>query len=360
MRITKQDFYDEFKCIADKCPMTCCSGWQIVVDEKSLERFKEYKGVLAERVNSSIDWEEGTIFQQDNRDCAFLNKSGLCDLISAEGDGILCDTCRLYPRHVEEFEDLREWSMSLSCPEIARIFLAKEDTIKLVNEDNDEPDPLEDDFEDFDFILFDNLLSSRDVMFSILGNKKLKISERAGLVLEFSKRLQEFYDSGDYFFMEDAIEDFSNEEFLLQNASEYELVFSRMVDDNFEILEELEQLGDDWDDILALIESYPDNAIHEDFIEGVSKERHLKMLENLFNALLFTYYLGSIYNGMIYGYTKMSLFGVIIIDALALSKSKKLKRKITIGEYEEILYKYSRETEHSDDNIGALLEYFDL
>lgn len=360
MRITKQDFYDEFKCIADKCPMTCCSGWQIVVDEKSLERFEKYDGVLKDRVKNSIDWVEETIIQKDNKDCAFLNQNGLCDLITAEGDDILCDTCRLYPRHVEEFEDLREWSMSLSCPEIARIFLDKENTISLVSEDNDEPDPLEDDFEDFDFILFSKLEDSRDVMFKIFGNASLKISERAGLVLEMAKRLQEFYDSGDYFFMDDVIEDFSDEAFLTENAAKYNLTFEKMVNDHFEILEELEKLSEDWDDTLALIEKYPDNALHEDFIEGVSEARHLKILENLFNALIYTYYLGSIYNGMIYGYTKMSLFGAIMIDALALSKASASNRKITLSEYAEILYKYSRETEHSDDNIGALLDYFDL
>jgi len=359
MRIVKQKFFDEFACAADKCQDTCCKGWEICIDDDTASFYRGYKGKLKEIIDNSVDFDESIIKYNEDGRCCLLRDDGLCTLVREIGEEALCDTCHMYPRHVEEYEDVREWSLAISCPVAAHMILTSEDNEYIITE-NDNEDPLEDDFEDFDFILFDNLLSSRDVMFSILGNKKLKISERAGLVLEFSKRLQEFYDSGDYFFMEDAIEDFSSEEFLLQNASEYELVFSKMVNDNFEILEELEQLGDDWDDILALIESYPDNAVHEDFIEGVSKERHLKMLENLFNALLFTYYLGSIYNGMIYGYTKMSLFGVIIIDALALSKSKKLKRKITIGEYEEILYKYSRETEHSDDNIGTLLEYFDL
>lgn len=359
MRTTKQDFYDEFKCIADKCPMTCCSGWQIVVDELSLDRFQKYNGPIENRIKTSIDWEEGTIHQYENRDCAFLNKNGLCDLITAEGDSILCDTCRLYPRHVEEFEDLREWSMSLSCPEVARIFLNKSSVINLVHEDDDEPDPLEEDFEDFDFILFSKLQDSRDVMFKIISNSSLTISERAGLVLELSKRLQEFYDSGDYFFMDDCLEDFSNEQFLHDNAAEYDLTFSGVIDHHFEILEELETLCEDWEDTLALIEFY-NNAKHENFIEGISEDHHQKILENLFNALLYTYYLGSIYNGMIYAYTKMSLFAVITVDSLALSLSNKLGRKITLDEYSEVLYKYSRETEHSDDNICAMLEYFDL
>lgn len=31
------DYYKKFRCIADKCPDTCCSDWQIVIDDESLE-----------------------------------------------------------------------------------------------------------------------------------------------------------------------------------------------------------------------------------------------------------------------------------------------------------------------------------
>ncbi|WP_363315235.1 flagellin lysine-N-methylase [uncultured Clostridium sp.] len=67
-----------------------------------------------------MDWEE-ECFYQDKRRCAFLNEEDLCDLYKALGPDALCDTCRLYPRHTEEYEGLRELSLSLSCPEAARI-----------------------------------------------------------------------------------------------------------------------------------------------------------------------------------------------------------------------------------------------
>ena len=44
MIYTTPDYYDKFKCIADKCPDTCCAGWQIVIDEASLEKYKKLKG----------------------------------------------------------------------------------------------------------------------------------------------------------------------------------------------------------------------------------------------------------------------------------------------------------------------------
>lgn len=42
---------------------------------------------------------------------------------------MLCDTCRNYPRHIEEFEDLREISLSLSCPEAASILLSQKEKV---------------------------------------------------------------------------------------------------------------------------------------------------------------------------------------------------------------------------------------
>ena len=35
----------------------------------------------------------------------------------------MCRTCRIYPRHQESYGDLAEVSLSLSCPEAARLVL---------------------------------------------------------------------------------------------------------------------------------------------------------------------------------------------------------------------------------------------
>ena len=55
----------------------------------------------------------------------------------------------------------------------------------------------------------------------------------------------------------------------------------------------------------------------------------------------------------------MCMFAVAMIDIMAEAMHNKLERKLSLTEFEEIIYRYSRETEHSDDNIGILLEYFD-
>ena len=138
MRYLKPHFYDQFVCTAGDCPDTCCAGWQIVIDEDSLERYGNEKSEFGKRLRNSIDWEE-ECFYQNNRRCAFLNDENLCDLYKELGPDSLCDTCRLYPRHTEEYEGLRELSLSLSCPEAARIipvqaqFLAMRGMAKIMN-----------------------------------------------------------------------------------------------------------------------------------------------------------------------------------------------------------------------------------
>ena len=116
------------------------------------------EGEFGKRLRNSIDWEE-ECFYQKNRRCAFLNDENLCDLYKELGPDSLCDTCRLYPRHTEEYEGLRELSLSLSCPEAARIILSCKEPVRFLAEETDE----EDDFEEFDFMMFSQLEDTRDV-----------------------------------------------------------------------------------------------------------------------------------------------------------------------------------------------------
>ena len=128
MEFTFPNYYKEFSCIAGSCPDTCCAGWKIVIDNKTLKKYQHFKGPFHNRLHNDIDWKEH-VFRQYNRRCAFLNEENLCDIYTEAGPKMLCDTCRNYPRHIEEFEGLREISLSLSCPEAARILLSQKEKV---------------------------------------------------------------------------------------------------------------------------------------------------------------------------------------------------------------------------------------
>ena len=55
MRYVKPHFYDSFVCTAGDCPDTCCAGWQIMIDEESLERYENEPGEFGKILRNSID-----------------------------------------------------------------------------------------------------------------------------------------------------------------------------------------------------------------------------------------------------------------------------------------------------------------
>ena len=199
MRYVKPDYYDKFKCIADKCPDTCCTGWQIVIDEKTLEKYEKEPELVGQ-----IDWKEG-IFKQYGGRCAMLNDKNLCELITKKGEGWLCNTCNRYPRHIEEFDGVREMSLSLSCPVAAEMMLKREEPMLFMVEEDDESDPLEEEFEDFDFLLYTYLEDAREVLFAIVQDRELPMETRMHLAMRFAKDLQVCLDEERLYDMEEVI-----------------------------------------------------------------------------------------------------------------------------------------------------------
>ena len=185
MRYLKPHYYDKFVCTAADCPDTCCAGWQIMIDEDSLDRYGKEPGEFGKRLRNSIDWEEECFYQNNSR-CAFLNDKNLCELYKELGPDALCDTCRMYPRHTEEYEGLRELSLSLSCPEAARIMLSCKDPVRFLEEETEE----EDDFEEFDFMMFSQLEDTRDVLFSVIQDRKIPLTLRMAVSEQLAQSYQ--------------------------------------------------------------------------------------------------------------------------------------------------------------------------
>ena len=83
-----------------------------------------------------------------------LNENNLCDLYISQGEKSLCKTCRLYPRHIEEFEGVKEITLSVSCPEVARILMERKTPVTFLNYEKEKS---EEEYEDFDLFLFSML-----------------------------------------------------------------------------------------------------------------------------------------------------------------------------------------------------------
>ena len=76
------------------------------------------------------------------------------------GADSLCKTCRTYPRHTEEFEGVREISLSLSCPEVTRMLVGRQEPVEFLNYEKEG----EEEFDGFDPFLYSYLVDTRDLM----------------------------------------------------------------------------------------------------------------------------------------------------------------------------------------------------
>ena len=81
MKIRVPDYFKEFKCIASECEDTCCAGWGIVIDEKTLKHYESIKGEFGDRLRNEITIEDGeSIFILKGDKCPFLTENKMCDI----------------------------------------------------------------------------------------------------------------------------------------------------------------------------------------------------------------------------------------------------------------------------------------
>ena len=115
----------EFRCIAGACPDSCCAGWEIVLDDASVERYRTVSGGLGERIRQAMaeDADGDVIFAAQDGKCPFWNTEKLCDIHATLGEQALCNTCRKFPRITQDYGDFVEYDLSMECPEAARMLL---------------------------------------------------------------------------------------------------------------------------------------------------------------------------------------------------------------------------------------------
>ncbi|MDD6615331.1 MAG: flagellin lysine-N-methylase [Lachnospiraceae bacterium] len=363
MKYTVPDYYNQFQCIAGECPATCCAGWQIVIDEKTLNRYRNCKTTLGNRLRNSIDWKSGTFLQYDRR-CAFLDENNLCDLYTEAGPDMLCRTCRRYPRHVEEFENEREISLSLSCPVAARLIMGRsEKVIFLSKEDLRE----EKEDENFDFFLYSALQDSRSLMIQILQDREKGIGFRMAKILGLAHDIQNRIDARRIFDIENLLERYgrAGADSKLKNRLQGYVNTERAAKIKKEmrmLLEELEVLDpewtaqrNEWDKILDEVSEKTDSEAESgtDTFAAVASQKELEC-EQLMVYFIYTYFCGAVYDGDALSKVKMAIVSTLLIQELEFAEQLSAGRVLTLEERTKVAWRYSRELEHSDLNLNHM------
>jgi lysine-N-methylase len=158
------DYYENFKCIADKCRHNCCIGWEIDIDDETFEFYKSCEGEFGQRLKNNIEGNPAHFILAEKERCPFLNSNNLCDIIINLGEEKICEICKEHPRFHNDLPDRVESGLGLCCEEAARIILGNADTVGFIKEGKSK--------------IKDEIIDLRDKAIKILQNRNKGIEDR--------------------------------------------------------------------------------------------------------------------------------------------------------------------------------------
>ena len=237
-------YMEKFKCIGSECTDTCCAGWDINIDENSLERYKNSTGVLKRLVDGKFlvgdtnddFFNAGYMILKDGSMCPFLNENMLCDIHGGVGEENLCITCKSYPRIFNIVDGIYEKSALASCEEICRLALMSKEKMEFIEVDeNLDEDNVEIrriiDTEAFAGTesLIQYFWEIRILSINIIQFSEYSIDERLSILKRFYSKIDSLKLEGDWEGLEEFFEDDSKGIF---NYQEY-IKESLKVDERF-------------------------------------------------------------------------------------------------------------------------------
>ena len=323
----KPDFYDSFKCIADKCTDSCCIGWEIDVDDVALEKYQNLQSPLGDEIRSEItESEDGSncFNLSENERCPFLDETNLCRLITARGDcDLLCDICREHPRFYEWFVGVTECGLGLCCEEVCRILLENEEPFSLVEESDGEEIVFgnQEDIAESDFYIF--LSAFRQKLFEILFSKDIGFEDK--LVKVLSKT-----------------EEFCGEKIIIRNYK-----------NSLEVYKKTEPIDEKWtlyiNDLIDRLETVL--KIEKDFQE---KTKGDMLYSKILAYIIYRHFIKAVFDKSI---KERICFAVESVRFIYLCDMKTYfeKGELTLKDRIKNLKNWSKQVEYSDENTELLI-----
>ena len=188
MKQITPNYYDSFHCIADKCHHNCCIGWEIDIDDDTMQKYMSLKTPLGQKIRDNVCGENPHFILGENDRCPFLNDNNLCEIICEMGEEALCDICHLHPRFLNYYDDFVEIGIGLCCEEAARLVLCREEKFKVEF-------PYDAELSEQERVM----LNERCEILNLLQNREMTIEERFCMLasrygLEFSYSLEAMKD----------------------------------------------------------------------------------------------------------------------------------------------------------------------
>lgn len=188
------ELFTEFQCVGGECPDTCCKGWTIYVDELSMEKYaalpEPLRSSVLERIKD-LNGRKAMKLDEESR-CPFWNAQGLCDMYDIISVDALCNTCQIYPRKIVNYYDVMLLTVSLSCPEVARLLLEHSGGLKFqFTEDDNYVDTT-----GANLTWYNELINGLVITMDILQERNIPLWKRLHMVLDVSGLVQKYADEG--------------------------------------------------------------------------------------------------------------------------------------------------------------------
>ena len=366
MRIRVPHYYKDFKCIGAVCTDTCCAGWEVVIDEKSYQYYKTVPGDFGHRLKSTMLSTNEFSFVLQNGNCPFLNENKLCDIYTELGKDKLCETCKTYPRFIEEYGDLREIGISLSCMEAARLILTNPEPVVFDLENNNE---MLTTYNNINPELFMQLISARKKAIDILQNRSIDFNHRVAMLVAFTQDIQEKIEKDKLSQITEVKKNYTKGDFVdkfvkgLDKYKNNELKKYNNMSKYMDIFKNFEKINDNWPQVI----NHDIECLHETtngsrfftqqyFDFDVYYQDKMYEYDHLLVYFLFRYYLKAVYDEDVLSKVKMAVVSFLIIKELDIVRWIDNEYKFYETDQIDIIHMYSKEIEHSDVNLEALAE----
>ncbi len=331
------DFYHKFRCIAQDCPDSCCTGWAVVVDEEAERRFRQIPGSLGDELRKAMvtDEDGDLIFQRepDGR-CPFWTKEGLCRIELEQGADAPCETCRKFPRLTQDYGSFIEYGLTLSCPVAADLILKHQGPWTMLTEQDDQPG----EETDLDRNFLEDLRRVRDELLEELWLEDVPEGEALGRLLAHGL----YYEEG----LDEQLPDEAYDNNIWKSTLPHGCLRQR-IHDLLRFHLELEILTPQWKSLL-------EEALN--FKGELPSLGDTGLVRNLATDHLYRHWLRAVNDGDCV--TGLRLLAVNWLVVRTLAQVHKAKHgSISQDEMIGLLRLYAKEVGHDDVNLGALEEF---
>ena len=304
MKIYTPDYYNKFKCIAEKCQHNCCIGWEIDIDKDTLDKYKFVRGEFGKKLAENIDLAEYPHFRlSENERCPFLNNDNLCEIIINLGENHLCQICSDHPRFRNFFDSREEMGIGLCCEAAAELIINKQDKTNFILLEGGEKICDSDETQIF---------SERENVFNILQNRNLNVNER-----------------------------------IAQLTDKYKIKFPYSTFSEWsQFLTGLERLDNKWNTYIEKL-----SQLNKTDFENCIPDKWENAREQLLIYFVFRYMADGFYDGRIYERLAFAIISERLITAICIANG------ITdLNGLADVSRAYSCEIEYSEENIGRMLD----